>query len=147
MESVGSNCGHEGCAQSPRCNVRYVGPMSSVHAHHALHAARGVGHIWAASIITGFAVVVTGVIAFQSADAKSSGQVGVTQSAQMMQLNQRLDRLEQMVLATKMACEGPIDPTTIDPNADPGAGVLDSAASTTANGGDTVPVFKKSKGD
>lgn len=112
-ESVGSRCGHDGCSESPRCNVRYVGPMSSVQAHHALHAARGVGHVWAASIVTGFAVVLTGVIAFQSAQAKGVPQTETRSqmnAAQVGQLNQRLERLEKMVRETKFACEG------IDPN-------------------------------
>lgn len=107
-ESVGSRCGHDGCSESPRCNVRYVGPMSSVQAHHALHAARGAAHIWTASIITGFAVVLTGVVAFQSAQAKgvpAADARSQVSAAQIAQLNQRLERIERAIRETKMACE------------------------------------------
>lgn len=105
----GSTCGHMGCENEPGCKVRYVGPMSHIRDHHAMHAARGIGHMWAASIITGFAVVVTGVVAFQSVQAKSAVQTerGMQMSSmQVVQLNQRLERLEQTIQEMKKACQG-----------------------------------------
>lgn len=109
VESIGSGstCGHDGCSTSPGCNVRYVGPMSHVSDHHAVHAARGVGHIWAASIITGFAIVLTGVLAFQTVQAKSGPEAeGDRQasSAQLSRLNARLENLERLMQQTKAAC-------------------------------------------
>lgn len=98
-EAVGSTCGHSGCSHA--CNVRYVGPVSSIRDHHAMHAARGVGHIWAASIITGFAVVLTGVLAFQSVQAKA-----VPALSDMQRIMQRLDHMEQQLAELRSTCGG-----------------------------------------
>jgi hypothetical protein len=68
-ESQEAPCGHTGCSRM--CNVRYVGPTSHLRDHHILHAARGVSHIWSAAIITGFAIVLTGAIAFQAVQAST----------------------------------------------------------------------------
>lgn len=121
VETVGSGstCGHEGCSTSPSCNVRYVGPMSHVSDHHAVHAARGTGHVWAASIITGFAVVLTGVIAFQSVQAKSEQTADTDRqisSMQVTQLNARLENLEKLMQQTKAAC-GPSQVPAPNPSA------------------------------
>ena len=104
---AGSACGHSGCTDS--CNVRYIGPVSHIRDHHALHAARGAGHVWAASMITGFAVVMTGAIAFQSAQAKTERTVAEreqTQHVEQRGLMERLDRLEALVRDTRRACGG-----------------------------------------
>lgn len=98
-EAFGSACGHSGCSRS--CNVRYVGPVSSIRDHHAIHAARGVGHIWAASIITGFAVVLTGVLAFQSVQAKS-----VPAPSDLEQVMQQLNHVEQQLAELRSTCGG-----------------------------------------
>ncbi len=105
---MGSACGHMGCG-GRTCNVRYVGAVSHIRDHHAMHAARGVGHIWAASIITGFAVVLTGVVAFQSAQAKTTQEnVAVRQTSQseLRQVMERLNRLERLMQDTRQACVG-----------------------------------------
>jgi len=62
-------CGHDACGAE--CKVRYVGPVSSMRDHHILHAAHGTSHIWAAAIIAGLAVVLTGAIAFSVAQAQT----------------------------------------------------------------------------
>lgn len=102
-----STCGHSGCQDT--CNVRYIGPVSHIRDHHALHAARGAGHIWAASIVTGFAIVLTGAIAFQSAQAKTEREArsNVTgQRSEQQELIERLNRLEALVRDTRRACGG-----------------------------------------
>lgn len=77
-DEAGSICGHGSCGQ--QCAVRYVGPTSSMRDHHALHAARGVTHIWSAAIITGFAIVLTGAIAFNAAQASTERRTVVAQA-------------------------------------------------------------------
>lgn len=107
--SVGSTCGHGACEGSSTCNVRYVGAVSHIRDHHAMHAARGVGHIWAASVITGFAVVLTGVIAYQSAQAKTVQEnVAVRQTTQteLRQVMDRLTRMERLIEETRRSCVG-----------------------------------------
>lgn len=79
-----------------------------------MHAARGVGHIWAASIITGFAVVLTGVVAFQSAQAKTTQETAAVRQGTQTELRQVLDRLtrmERLVEETRQACRGDQPPT------------------------------------
>lgn len=68
----GSPCGHSGCKLS--CAVRYCGPTSHLYHHHAYTAARGVENIWLATIVAGLALLVTGVIAFQAAQASAEGE-------------------------------------------------------------------------
>jgi hypothetical protein len=86
-----------------------VGPVSHIRDHHALHAAQGVSHIWSASIITGFAIVLTGAIAFQTAQAKTAQSAATGTRAlqsENAQLIQRLNRLEALMLDTRRACGG-----------------------------------------
>jgi hypothetical protein len=68
-----------------------------------------VSHIWSASIITGFAIVLTGAIAFQTAQAKTA-QTAATGTRALQsenaQLIQRLNRLEALMLDTRRACGG-----------------------------------------
>ena len=66
-------CGHSACGKV--CKVRYVGPVSSMRDHHILHAAQGASHIWAAAIIAGLAVVLTGAIAFSVAQAQTDMRI------------------------------------------------------------------------
>lgn len=112
VESIGSSaCGHSGCERS--CNVRYVGPVSHIRDHHALHAAQGVSHIWSASIITGFAIVLTGAIAFQTAQARTEREAAATTQSvrsENAQLVERLNRLETLMLDTRRACRGETTP-------------------------------------
>ncbi len=98
--SASSVCGHSSCSET--CNVRYVGAVSQISDHHALHAARGVGHIWTATIVTGFAIVVTGAIALQSAQARVSQPPAAGRD--MAAVMQRLDRIERAIMETQRAC-------------------------------------------
>ncbi len=107
--SSGPSCGHEACGVS--CNVRYAGPTSSISNHHILHAARGVSHIWSASIITGLAIVITGALAFNAAQASSdtrntAGQNKVEQNLgrEIVRMNQRLDEMQKMLQSMKDQC-------------------------------------------
>lgn len=103
-----ATCGHSGC-DTNGCNVRYVGPISHIRDHHAIHAARGVSHIWAATIITGFAIILTGAIAFQTAQARGERATAsneVAAQVQVRELMARLDRLEKLATDTKAACNG-----------------------------------------
>lgn len=101
---MGSTCGHSSCGRT--CNVRYVGAVSHIRDHHAMHAARGVAHIWTASIVTGFAIVLTGVIALNSVQAETRAPRAAANPVDMGQVMQRLDRLERMVAQTRDACQG-----------------------------------------
>lgn len=93
-------CGHSGCGA--QCQVRYVGLTSHIRDHHALHAARGITHIWAAAIVTGLAVVLTGVVAYSSVSAKSSDR-GASQ-ADWARITARLQQIETSLQETKVAC-------------------------------------------
>ncbi len=112
VEPMGSSaCGHSGCERS--CNVRYVGPVSHIRDHHALHAAQGVSHIWSASIITGFAIVLTGAMVFQTAQARTERAATSTANglrSENAQLIERLNRLEGLMLDTRRACRGEAAP-------------------------------------
>lgn len=112
VEPMGSSaCGHSRCERT--CNVRYVGPVSHIRDHHALHAAQGVSHIWSASIITGFAIVLTGAIAFQTAQARTEREAAATTQnvrSENAQLVERLNRLEALMLDTRRACRGETTP-------------------------------------
>lgn len=96
----GQSCGHEGTCGPDGCNVRYVGPVSHMRDHHAMHAARGSAHIWAAAVTTGLALVLTGAIAYNVVEAKQVERdvaiVNHTASqADVERIMQRLDKLER----------------------------------------------------
>lgn len=100
-----NSCGHDSCTPSA-CNVRYVGPVSHIRDHHAMHAARGVMHVWTAAIVSGLAVVLTGVLAYSAAQAQTrrTPAAAAPQSADTRLLMQRLDRLELMVKEVAQRC-------------------------------------------
>lgn len=89
-------CGHGGCG--PTCSVRYVGPTSSMRDHHALHAARGMTHIWSAAVVTGLAIVITGAIAFNAAQAESNLKTSDGQAQVRLQLAQQIARMNTQLL-------------------------------------------------
>ncbi len=103
--SMFNNCGHDNCP-THTCNVRYVGPVSHVRDHHALHAARGVAHVWTAAIVSGLAVVLTGVLAYNAAQAQTRRATGLptAQSADIRMMMERLDRLETMMRNVAERC-------------------------------------------
>jgi hypothetical protein len=93
------------------CNVRYVGPTSHLRDHHILHAARGVSHIWSAAIITGFAIVLTGAIAFQAVQASTDqrmedAQAKVRQDVgrDLKRVSQKIDILQEMMKHLQEQC-------------------------------------------
>jgi hypothetical protein len=131
----GSTCGHDACV-GPACRVRYVGPVSSLADHHAFTASRGSTHIWAAALITSLALVVTGAVAFQSAEASQTKQAeamtkqSATRAdiAELKEMMRRIDGKLDKVLGSKenpspevmmqkvMPKEGAAIPTNTLPN-------------------------------
>jgi hypothetical protein len=84
--------------------VRYVGPVSHLRDHHALHAARGVAHVWTAAIVSGLAVVLTGVLAYGSVQAAANSGGRRSQSQELRTIMERLDRLETSMQEVKQHC-------------------------------------------
>ncbi len=100
-------CGHDGCGTGS-CNVRYVGPVSHLRDHHALHAARGVAHVWTAAIVSGLAVVLTGVLAYNAAQAATANRLpaggAAAATSDMRMMMQRMDRMEAMMRNVAERC-------------------------------------------
>lgn len=92
----GPVCGHSGCG--PSCNVRYAGPTSHPRDHHIRMAAHGVNHVWLAAIVAGFAVVLTGSIAYTAANAETAPRVKNLNEA-VAAIYKKLDRIERMTAA------------------------------------------------
>lgn len=107
-------CGHDGCHEGG-CNVRYVGPVSHLRDHHALHAARGVAHVWTAAIVSGLAVVVTGFLAYNAAQAVAPAR---GPSPDMRAIMQRLDRMEEMMRTAIERCSPPEEDRREDEHGD-----------------------------
>lgn len=104
-QQMDAACGHSACGAS--CNVHYAGPTTSIGDHHAYHAARGTNHVWAAAIVSGLAVVLTGAIAYSSVEASSVSMIaGASNVAQIQvdQLVERLNTLEVQLRDVKTAC-------------------------------------------
>ena len=124
VSSTGGDCGHSNCVGST-CNVHYVGPTSPLSDHHIYHAARASSHIWAAAIISGLAVVLTGVVAYSSVQASDAQQEATLQRnmathEDVDQLFERISALEASLQTTKEACANarpvnnlPIVPPTV----------------------------------
>lgn len=92
----GSTCGHDGCERA--CRVRYAGPTSPIHNEHIIHAARGASQVWTAAIVAGFAVVLTGAIAFSAVQAETSATDPTTlMLLSLRRIEMRLDRMEPKV--------------------------------------------------
>jgi len=85
----GGPCGHSGCG--PSCSVRYCGPTSHPFHHHSYTAARGMEHIWLATIAAGLALVITGFVAYNAAQAS----VDERQAARDQQLIQEIQSLKR----------------------------------------------------
>jgi hypothetical protein len=101
-EPMEPQCGHMGCKDGS-CGVRYVGPTSHMRDHHIVHAARGITHVWSAAIITGLAVVLTGAIAWSSAEAKTAA--APTNQSDLRSLAKKIDRIEAMIKAMNDKCQ------------------------------------------
>lgn len=122
MSSAGADCGHSGpgCAGGV-CQVHYVGPTSQISDHHTLRAAHASSHIWAAAIVSGLAVVLTGVVAYSSVEASALPQDTVSanvQRADMDALFERISSLETTIQAMKESCAA-VNPTNNLPTVPP----------------------------
>jgi hypothetical protein len=99
----GTTCGHSACGTT--CNVRYCGPTTHIRDHHIVHAARGVAHVWTAAIVAGFAVVLTGAIAYTAVQASTSSDVSLgTVLSEVRDLNARLDAMQASLIQLKAQC-------------------------------------------
>ncbi len=106
----GNTCGHGGCGHA--CRVRYVGQTSHLRDHHALHAARGVTHVWSAAIVTGLAVVLTGTIGYSVVQARDGamppantrGRVVAATREDVMAVQARLDDMQRMLETLRYEC-------------------------------------------
>jgi len=97
-------CGHSHCDN--RCRVRYIGPTTHVRDHHILHAARGISHVWPAVIIAGLAIVLTGAIAYHTANAQNQlVEENLVQNSTEQILN-KLDSLETRIDVMERDIEG-----------------------------------------
>lgn len=97
----GPTCGHDGNCTPNACKVTYAGPVSRVHDHHMIRAARGTTHIWPAAIITSLALLVTASVAFYSANAAESQRQSTLRKqaanrADIEKIMERLDKIERM---------------------------------------------------
>lgn len=103
-----STCGHSACS-GETCHVHYVGPTSHLRDHYMVHAARGASHVWPAAIVSGLAILLTGV--FVHAAVIPSEPAGMTDiqeiSAQIQRLSTRLERLEMLVDESKGLIDAP----------------------------------------
>ena len=104
-------CGHGGCGME--CKVRYVGPTSHMRDHHIVHAARGMTHVWTAAIVTGFAIVLTGAVAFNAVQAKTSTEVQDSQAVlkedltrSVQTLSERISVMEESLKRVEASCQG-----------------------------------------
>lgn len=112
--SSGAVCGHSGCGVN--CRVRYCGPTSHPRDHHIQMAAHGTKHIWAASIVAGLAVVLTGSIAFSGAQAESATRVTTLQQAVSV-LSGRLDAIDRKLnqILERLPERAPSDDSAVTP--------------------------------
>jgi len=98
-------CGHSHC-DSDSCRVRYIGATSPMHHHHILHAARGVTHMWIAVIIAGLAVVLTGAVAYASANAENQKMDDYRSSQSTAAILDRLEIMEKRMDTMEKDIEG-----------------------------------------
>lgn len=101
-----ASCGHGKC-YGPQCSVRYVGPTSHLRDHHAMHASRGMTHVWMAAIVTGTALVLTGALAFTSVQAKEverQARQEFMQKQDWGKVTQRLEAMEKAMRDIRELC-------------------------------------------
>lgn len=116
----GSVCGHEGGSCDSRgCHVRYVGPVSHIRDHHAFHAARGATHIWAAAVITGLSLVITGALAYNVVDAKQSAKDAAlakqnANRADIERVMNKLNEIETIVKQNKLILQSQFPSPTLE---------------------------------
>lgn len=122
MSSAGADCGHAGSGcNGGVCQVHYVGPTSQISDHHTMRAAHASSHIWAAAIVSGLAVVLTGVVAYSSVEASSTQQeayVEETNRTDMDAMFERINSLEATIQSMKESCAA-VNPTNNLPTIPP----------------------------
>lgn len=101
FDEMNSICGHSTCSGG-KCRVRFVGPTTHIRDHHIVHAARGASHVWTAAIVAGLAVVLTGAIGYAAFGADTSGG---SIYGEFQQLNQRFDKIEQILSTITSQCQ------------------------------------------
>jgi len=104
-------CGHDGSCTAAACNVTYAGPVSRMHDHHMVVAARNTSHIWPAAVITSLALLVTGSLAFSSVQASQDAKTAALEKqtanrADVDRIVQQLNRIEAIVAETRDAVKG-----------------------------------------
>lgn len=107
----GPTCGHDGSCTANNCNVTYAGPVSRMHDHHMVVAARNSSHIWPAAVITSLALLVTGSLAFSSVQAAQDAKTAALEKqaanrADIDRIVQQLNRIEAIVAETRDAVKG-----------------------------------------
>jgi hypothetical protein len=109
--SKGPTCGHDGNCSADNCMVTYAGPVSRMHDHHMVVAARNTSHIWPAAVITSLALLVTGSLAFSSVQAAQDARTAALEKqaanrADIDRIVQQLNRIEAIVTETRDAVKG-----------------------------------------
>ena len=107
--AVQNSCGHGGCSATDSCRVRYVGQTTHLRDHYAMHAARGVTHIWAAAIVTGLGVVLTGAVGYSAVQASDMREAAderrqMVSQSDIVRLSARLEDMERAIADAKAAC-------------------------------------------
>lgn len=117
----GSVCGHSKCGVA--CNVRYVGHTSRIVDHHTFHMARAVANIWAAAIVVGLAVVLTGAVAYTSIEAKSISEQKREQKmsdGDWTRVSVRLEQMQKELMGVKALCASrAVNETVVNVPAEP----------------------------
>lgn len=94
--------GGSACAPGCKCYsaVRCVGATTHMYEQHLKHAAHGARHIWAAAIVAGLSLALTGAAAFHSAQATSGQRVVEVELVAEQELNQEIQLLKQELQKT-----------------------------------------------
>lgn len=111
-----SACGHSLCKD--RCVVRHVGPTSQMRDHHILHAGRGVAHVWTAVVIAGLAIVITGAVAYSSANAQNQKLDDKRTEQSTEAILNKIDSLQERIsdLETQVHSGSQVTPEAVFPS-------------------------------
>ncbi len=105
-----NTCGHDGKCTPNACAVTYAGPVSRMHDHHMIVAARATSHIWPAAVITSLALLVTGTVAFSGVNAGVDSNTRALQKqaanrSDIERIVQQLNRIERALADQNTAPE------------------------------------------
>ena len=94
--------GGSACAPGCKCafSVRQVGATTHMYEQHLRHAAHGARHVWAAAIVAGLSLALTGAAAFHSAQATSGQRAVEVELVAEQELNQEIQLLKQELQKT-----------------------------------------------